>query len=80
MENRRLVIAMVLGLAVILIYQGLLVPWLDKKYGWDKYNTAQTQPAETQPATEPSTQPAVAASEPAPATAPVAATTTAPTP
>ena len=83
MENRRLVIAMVLGLAVILIYQGLLVPWLDKKYGWEKYNTAQTQPAETQPATEPSTQPtqpAVAATEPAPATAPVAATTTAPTP
>jgi YidC/Oxa1 family membrane protein insertase len=78
MENRRLVIAMVLGLAVILLYNGVLLPWLDKKYGWDKYNTAETQPASTQASTEPSSQPTtVTSSQPAPASTPVA--TTAPT-
>jgi len=80
MENRRLVIAMVLGLGLILLYNGVLVPWLDKKYGWDKYNAAETQPSATQPGatqpgTESSSQPAgFATSQPAPATAPIAAT------
>jgi YidC/Oxa1 family membrane protein insertase len=79
MENRRLVIALVLGLVVILLYNGVLVPWLDKKYGWDKYNAAETQPAATQASTEPSSQPATeAAIQPAPATA-RAAVPTAPT-
>jgi YidC/Oxa1 family membrane protein insertase len=76
MENRRLVIAMVLGLGLILLYNGVLLPWLDKKYGWDKYNAAETQPAATQASTEPASQPAtIASSQPASMTVPVAATT-----
>src|SRR5579872_3283566 len=76
MENRRLIIAMLLGLAAILLYQGLFVPWLDKKKGWDKLQNAETQPAATQAASQPTT---IAASEPsqvvatAPATAPTMA-------
>ena len=74
MENRRLIIAMLLGLAAILLYQGLFVPWLDKKKGWDKLQNAESQPAATQPESQPtsvaSSQPPAAAVATAPTTAP----------
>ncbi|HXE54361.1 MAG TPA: YidC/Oxa1 family insertase periplasmic-domain containing protein [Tepidisphaeraceae bacterium] len=70
MENRRLLIAMAVGLAAILLWVQFRA-WLDHHYGWDKLPLAQqatTQPT-TAPTTNPSSQPTTLATT-APTTAP----------
>lgn len=72
MENKRLVIAMMVGLGLMLLWFQFL-PWLDKKMGWEPPAQAtsnapaatQTQPAATAPASQPasaSTSPAAGSS------------------
>ena len=66
MENRRLLIAMAVGMAAILLWMQV-VAWLDRRVpGWNRPQ-ATTQPAATQPVT-------VASTNPSPATQTVAAT------
>ena len=57
METKRLIIAMTIGLAAILLYEWG-INWLDKKYGWTpppQQSTTQSSP-QSQPTTGPTTQ------------------------
>lgn len=60
MDNKRLIISMTVGLALVLLW-AQFIPWLDKKLGWEpppQQQSATTQPAEAVglPATAPTTQ------------------------
>jgi hypothetical protein len=51
MDNKRLIIAMTVGLALTLLWFQFL-PWLDKQMGWEpppQQKSATTEPAATQP-------------------------------
>jgi YidC/Oxa1 family membrane protein insertase len=56
MDKRRLIIFMALGLGVILLYQSVILPLIDRKMHWDQPATAVNEPASTEPATLPTSQ------------------------
>jgi len=55
MDTKRLIIAVSLGMGLILLYESML-PWIDKKMNWDQPPVAVSEPAQTQPLTQPTSQ------------------------